>query len=104
MAANNKIAMDKVIKLRISNEENMALRESAIAAGTSVSDLLRRAGRGVTITSSTDRMMVRELRRIGGLLKHIHLESGGAYSKQTADSIEAIAVFIDGLNEVSHDR
>lgn len=97
MAANNKIAMDKVIKLRISKGEHEALKESADAAGISVSFLLRQAGKKVTITSSTDRMMIRELRRIGGLMKHIHTSSGGNYSEETSSAITSIRNFIDKL-------
>ena len=36
------------------------------------------------VVSRTDATTIRELRRLGGLLKKVHLDSGGAYSKETA--------------------
>jgi hypothetical protein len=44
--------------------------------------------------------MLKELRRIGGLLKHIHSESGGVYSKATAQALVALKDYIERL---SHD-
>lgn len=98
------VKLDKIIKIRISEIEHVALKESADTAGFTLSFLLRQAGQKVTITSSTDRMMVRELRKIGGLLKKVHIDSGGAYSEKTATAIEAIARFVDGLSGLLNDH
>ena len=57
--------------LRISAEENERLARQADAAGISVSEYIRRlCFGGRPITSCTDSQTIRELRRLGGLLKH----------------------------------
>ena len=57
--------------LRISAEENERLTRQADAAGISVSEYIRRlCFGGRPITSRTDSQTIRELRRLGGLLKH----------------------------------
>jgi hypothetical protein len=40
--------------------------------------------------SRTDATTIRELRRLGGLLKKVHLDSGGAYSRETASALTAL--------------
>jgi len=49
-------------------------------------------------------VMVKELRRMGGLMKHLHNESGGAYSKQTSKAIDAIVNYIDTLTIEANKR
>ena len=57
--------------LRLSDEENERLARQADAAGISVSEYIRRlCFGGSPITSRTDSQTIRELRRLGGLLKH----------------------------------
>ena len=57
--------------LRISAEENERLARQADAASISVSEYIRRlCFGGRPITSRTDSQTIRELRRLGGLLKH----------------------------------
>ena len=57
--------------LRLSGAEDCRLQAAAEAAGLSVSEYMRRnffGGRPVT--AKTDQAAIRELRRLGGLLKH----------------------------------
>ena len=57
--------------LRLSAEENERLARLADTAGISVSEYIRRlCFGGRPITSRTDSQTIRELRRLGGLLKH----------------------------------
>jgi hypothetical protein len=42
--------------------------------------------------------MLRELRRIGGLLKHVHNTSAGLYSKETASALHEIRAAIRNLS------
>ena len=57
--------------LRLSAEENERLARQADAASISVSEYIRRlCFGGRPITSRTDSQTIRELRRLGGLLKH----------------------------------
>ena len=56
--------------LQLSAEENERLARQADAAGISVSEYIRRlCFGGRPITSCTDSQTIRELRRLGGLLK-----------------------------------
>lgn len=60
-----------VISLRVTPQEKKRLEEQASIAGLSVSEYMRRnffGGRPVV--AKTDEVMVRELRRVGGLVKH----------------------------------
>ena len=89
--------------LRISAEENERLARQADAAGISVSEYLRRlCFGGRPITSRTDSQTIRELRRLGGLLKHNFetvRETGGqqALPKMEA-ALEAVRQTIERLS------
>jgi hypothetical protein len=52
--------------------------------GISVGELIRARALDRHVVSRTDATTIRELRRLGGLLKKVHLDSGGAYSRETA--------------------
>ena len=93
--------LDTVLTIRVTAREKVKLQEDADLAGLSVSELVRRRYFGKPILASTDRAMIRELRRIGGLLKHIHNQSDGIYSKETAQALVAITTY---LEQLSHDR
>ena len=89
--------------LRLSAEENERLAKQADAAGISVSEYIRRLSFGDRpITSRTDSQTIRELRRLGGLLKHNFdsvRESGGrqALPKMEA-TLEAVRQAIERLS------
>ena len=89
--------------LRLSAEENERLARQADAASISISEYIRRlCFGGRPITSRTDSQTIRELRRLGGLLKHNFdsvLESGGrqALPKMEA-TLEAVRQAIERLS------
>ena len=89
--------------LRISAEENERLARQADAAGISVSEYIRRlCFGGRPIMSRTDNQTIRELRRLGGLLKHNFenvRETGGyqALPKMEA-ALEAVQQAIERLS------
>ena len=60
--------------LWVSEGEAKQIEEQASVAGLSVSECLRRRGFGGRPVAQTDMNTIRELRRIGGLLKH-HFET-----------------------------
>jgi hypothetical protein len=76
--------------IRFTPSEFDELKEAASIAGITVSTYVRQRALGRRIAANTDLIAIRELRRIGGLLKHIHNESGGAYSNLTADTLTEI--------------
>ena len=76
--------------LRLSAEENERLARQADAAGISVSEYIRRlCFGGRPITSRTDSQTIRELRRLGGLLKHNFENVREAGGRQTLQKMEA---------------
>ncbi|MBQ4076772.1 MAG: hypothetical protein IJD65_03725, partial [Mailhella sp.] len=89
--------------LRLSAEENERLARQADAAGISVSEYIRRiCFGGRPVTSRTDNQTIRELRRLGGLLKHNFetvRETGGqqALPKMEA-ALEAVQQAIERLS------
>lgn len=59
------------LTLRVSAEEKQRVAEQASLAGLSVSEYMRRiVFGGRPIVAAADAAMLRELRRVGGLLKH----------------------------------
>lgn len=83
-------AKTKFIHVRLSEREYEILSGKVEASGLTFSEFVRRAINNRRITSRIEAHVVNELRRIGGLLKHIHVESGGAYSRATAAAIDDI--------------
>ena len=90
--------MTETLRLRLTADEKAQLTEIAQVAGISVSELVRRRALGKPIVASVDLAMIREVRRLGGLLKHVHTESGGAYSQTTAQALVAIKNYIEALS------
>ena len=89
--------------LRISTEENERLARLADTTGISVSEYIRRlCFGGRPITSRTDCQTIRELRRLGGLLKHNFenvREAGGYHVLPKMEAtLEAIRQAIERLS------
>ena len=89
--------LSEKIAVRLSPREKTQLEEDAELAGLSVGELVRRRYYGRPIVASADLAAIRELRRLGGLLKHVHQESGGAYQQQTADVLTELKTAIAAL-------
>lgn len=89
------------IGVRVTPGEKARLQEDAAWASLSVSELVRRRYFGRPIIARADQAMARELRRLGGLLKHMHDESGGAQRQQAANVLRAVMAAIERLG---HDR
>ena len=89
--------------LRLSAEENERLARQADAAGISVSEYIRRlCFGGRPITSRTDSQTIRELRRLGGLLKcnFESVRAAGGYQAvlKVEATLEAVRQAIEGLS------
>ena len=89
--------LDTVINVRLTSAEKARLKEDADVAAMSMSALVRRRYFGRPIIANANAVMIKELRRIGGLLKHIHNQSGGAYSHETAGMLVKLNVCIGRL-------
>jgi hypothetical protein len=79
--------LTKRLDVRVSAHEKMQLREMAARAGVPMAELVRCRALGLPVVPRTDATTVRELRRLGGLLKKVHIDSGGAYSSATAAAL-----------------
>lgn len=91
--------LDSKIAVRLTSEEKATLQSDADLASLSVSELVRRRYFGRKIVADADLSMIKELRRVGGLLKHVHVESDGAYSSATADAIQELKSYIQKLSK-----
>ena len=99
MAFRNKgvAALTERLDVRVAPAEKVALRQTAAAAGMPVAELVRARALGRPIVSRTDATTIRELRRLGGLLKLVHVESRGAYSAETAAALVGLHAAIARL-------
>ena len=91
----------KPISFRVSDELHKKLAAQAEQADMSISELIRRRTEGHPIIHRSDLKQVSELRRLGGLLKHIHNETGGVYAQETLDCLHEIK---KTLRSIAHDR
>ncbi len=89
------------ITVRFSKPEHTRLSQDATSAGLSISEIIRRRVFGRPITASVDVMTIRELRRIGGLIKLVHNQSAGAYSAQTAELLTQLSVAVTALGNAA---
>ncbi len=85
------------LDVRMAPAEKVALREMAASAGVPVAALVRARALGRPVVPRTDAATIRELRRLGGLLKLVHLESRGAYRAETAAALAALHAAIARL-------
>jgi hypothetical protein len=83
-------ALTARLDVRVAPDEKTRLRAIADAAGIAVAELVRLRAVGRPVVSRTDATTIRELRRIGGLLKKVHADSGGAYSRETAAVLDTL--------------
>lgn len=82
-------------RIRYTPSEKSEIEQHADHAGLTMSEYLRRRALGKRVMSIADEKIINELRRIGGLLKHVHNESGGAYAAQTASALgELMSVIV----------
>ena len=90
--------LDAVVNVRLTASEKSRLKEDADLAGLSVSELIRRRYFGRPVVANSDAVMLKELRRVAGLLKHIHNDSAGIYSHETAEALVALKAYFKRLN------
>jgi len=93
---NNKTA---VVVLRCTPEEKASAKTRAAEAGLSLSSFLLARALGRPVHSTADQQMINDLRKIGGLMKHIHNETKGAYSRQTAEALHEITGAIKRIGD-----
>jgi hypothetical protein len=90
--------LDNIVNVRMTAAEKARLREDAELASLSVSEFVRRRSLGRPVLAKADAAVIRELRRLGGLVKHIHVDSKGAYSRDTAAALGTLSAYIERLS------
>lgn len=90
--------LDAMVLTRLTASEKAALKEEADLAGLTMAELIRRRCLGRAVIASADAAMIRELRRLGGLLKHVNATSGGAYRPEVAAALAALKAYIEQLS------
>jgi hypothetical protein len=88
--------------LRLSVEEDERIERQAAVAGISVSEYMRRLFfGGRPVIARTDEQMIRELRRMGGLLKHnfdaVRTAGSASVPAQMETTLEQIRQAVDRL-------
>ena len=89
--------LSAVVNVRLTAAEKARLKDDADLAGLSVSEFVRRRSFGRPIIAQADAVTIKELRRLGGLVKHLHNESGGTYSRETAAALVSLRGYIEQL-------
>jgi hypothetical protein len=98
------IARPFYVNARFSEEEHREIKVQAEASHLTVSEYIRRRIFGKRVVSQADLAVLAELRRLGGLLKHVHLETRGTYSELTANAIRALEAYARKLERSHNER
>ena len=79
---------DAILKMRLTADEKNFIRTQAEAAGMPASAYVRAMATGNVIRTKTDAMVLNELRRLGGLCKHLF--ANGADPAATGEALRAL--------------
>jgi len=91
--------LTRKITFRLSESEYAQISDDLTVCGITISSLVRKRLLCVRVASRADLAVLSELRRLGGLLKHIHNETRGAYSSLTAQAIKDLSAYARALTE-----
>ena len=97
MAATQRPTLDAIAYVRLAPAEKRRLREQADGAGLTLSAYARRRMLGHVVVPAVDMQMIRELRRVGGLLKATHVQSQGAHQEETAAALREVRAAIAAI-------
>jgi hypothetical protein len=89
--------LTRKITFRLSESEYARISDDMAVCGLTLSSLARRRILGLRAAPRADLAVLAELRRLGGLLKHVHNESRGAYSALTAQAIRDLSAYARAL-------
>ena len=85
---------------RVSEQESEDFEEQRKVAGLSVSEYVRRRILGFRIVSKIDLRVLGELKRQGGLIKHLYKLTRGMYSQDMAEAIQALTSCVRKLERI----
>jgi hypothetical protein len=101
---NERELRSEIIGIRFTADERKIIASEADACGITPSSFMRKRSLGKRVAAKTDLRVLAELRRLGGLLKHLHNETKGMYSALTSDCLREIAAYIRNLNAELNSR
>ena len=87
------------VRIRFTPDEKAQAEAFAKEGGLTLSEYIRRRALGLPVQSKADAQMINELRRLGGLVKHIHNQTDGVNSKETAGVLVSITEAIKRIGE-----
>ena len=95
------MAREKTVvkSVRLSPAEWERIQELAQTADMSVSEYFRRCALGQKLLHSVDQRMIRELCRLGGLQKHLFLETQGYCEAQTLDILKEVKAALERVGK-----
>ena len=85
--------------IRCYEQEELLVREKAMDCGLSIGQFLLTAALGRRTRSKVDAHILNELRRLGGLQKHLFNEGKGILSKEYASILVEIRTAIARIGE-----
>ena len=88
------------INIRVTLKERSQIQKQAEISGLTVSEYSRRRISGGYIPSKIEKGMLYELRRQGGLLKHLFNETHGMYSENFSEALKSVNFFIKKLEGI----
>jgi hypothetical protein len=91
------VAHDSRINVRITEGERQHLEQDARLAGVSMSEVVRSRFFDYPLAAQVDIQMIGVLRKAAALLKHVHNESAGMYSEDTAAAIRALKTLAEEI-------
>ncbi|MBF1996528.1 mobilization protein [Serratia symbiotica] len=93
---------EKLVKCRCTDAEYQSINKKAAAAGLTTSEYLRRSALNRRIMVRTDIRMMNELKRLGGLQKHLYSQMQEtmttALSRQYSEVLSSIVTAINLLD------
>ncbi|MCS2164471.1 plasmid mobilization protein MobA [Scandinavium manionii] len=102
MAKSEKRQRNTLIQLRCTEDEAETIKKKAAAAGLTTSELLRRSALNRRIMVRTDIRMMNELKRLGGLQKHLFMQMQATMttelSRQYSEVLSGIVTAINALD------
>lgn len=87
------------VRIRFTPDEKAQAEAFAKEGGLTLSEYIRKRALGLPVRSKADAQMINELRRLGGLVKHIHNQTDGVNSKETAGVLVSITEAIKRIGE-----
>ena len=90
------------LNIRLTDDEKAQIVEEAEVAGLPMAELGRRRLFGRPIIAKADEVMLKECRRIGGLIKHTFNESKGVHAAESAHALKAITDYMYFLTYGAH--